>query len=254
METPSDLRQVYRELADNYERLGQSQFRDRFLVLAASASFSAGDVAAAESYRQRLLRTNPHHLLKPYASFAQAMETTDIQLYIRDLQQNYPADVAQGLLNSQSQVVASPAEQLVPVTAPEINFNGSPDLLMEDDGNNGADSLKIYSLSKEEPSSAVPPTLPTLEPLRPITSIPPRRSKPPRVNPPAAGPQPVQRPTQQALWLMSTPRPERATHKRREQEAELAGAWLPALLFGVLGVVGIALAFYTLIQPFTGQP
>src|SRR5215469_1142977 len=90
--------QVYKELADWYERQGQPAMRDRFLVLAAEAAFSAGKTEEAERLRQRLLQGNPHHMLKPFSSFGQALQSTNIQIYIHDLQANYPVQTAEGLL------------------------------------------------------------------------------------------------------------------------------------------------------------
>ena len=68
---------VYKELADHYERQKQPAMRDRFLVLAADAAWKAGQHEEAEQLRQRLLQANPHHLLKPYSSFAQALQAPD---------------------------------------------------------------------------------------------------------------------------------------------------------------------------------
>ncbi len=90
--------QVYKELADWYERQGQAAMRDRFLILAAEAAFSAGKTDEAERLRQRLLQANPHHMLKPFSTFAQALQSSNIQIYIHDLQTNYPIDKAQRLL------------------------------------------------------------------------------------------------------------------------------------------------------------
>src|SRR5487761_779474 len=90
--------QVYRELADWYERQGQPAMRDRFLILAAEAAFSTGKPDEAERLRQRLLQGNPHHMLKPFSSFAQALQSTNIQIYIHDLQVNYPPQTAEQLL------------------------------------------------------------------------------------------------------------------------------------------------------------
>ena len=67
MHPHENLLRVYRELADWYERQRQPQMRDRFLVLAADAAQTAGRADEAERLRLRLLKVNPHHMLKPYA-------------------------------------------------------------------------------------------------------------------------------------------------------------------------------------------
>jgi hypothetical protein len=81
--------QHYHELAESYEQRGEAQMRDRFLVLAADAALTAGRPDEAERYRKRLLQLNPHHLLKPYASFAEAMKSRDVKDYIEALRK-YP--------------------------------------------------------------------------------------------------------------------------------------------------------------------
>src|SRR5688572_1432363 len=72
MATLGDNLSIYRELADHYDRLGQVSMRDRFLMLAADAALAAGQPDEAERLRQRLLATSRHHMLRPYASFAEA--------------------------------------------------------------------------------------------------------------------------------------------------------------------------------------
>src|SRR4051812_17384469 len=85
---------VYRELADRYQQRGQPAMRDRFLVLAADAAHAAGLSDEAEHLRQRLLQANPHHLLKPYGSFAEALDSSSVQIYVQDLRINYPLTMA----------------------------------------------------------------------------------------------------------------------------------------------------------------
>src|SRR5262249_13715278 len=69
---------VYEELADWYDRQGQAKLRDWFLVLAADAALAGGRVDEAERLRGQLLYLNPHHLLKPFASFAEALKSPDV--------------------------------------------------------------------------------------------------------------------------------------------------------------------------------
>src|SRR5206468_146098 len=90
--------QIYQELSDSFEVQHNPSMRDLFLMLAADAALRAGHSAEAELLRQRLLRLNPHHLLKPYASFAEAAGHPDIQSYIEELRQKYPVEVAEDML------------------------------------------------------------------------------------------------------------------------------------------------------------
>ena len=95
-----NLLTVYKELAECYERRGQAQMRDRFLVLACDAALSCGQADEAERLRMKLLQANPHHMLKPYASFDQARSAPDVDTYVRNLRLNYSQPVAEDLLRT----------------------------------------------------------------------------------------------------------------------------------------------------------
>ncbi len=121
--------QVYKDLADHYERTGPPAMRDRFLVLAADAARSAGMDDEAERLRQHLLQLNPHHLLRPFRTFAQAMETPDVQTYVRDLRHSYPASRAESLLRDlRSGAPARLEGQAPPVVQPvyPVRDQGAP--------------------------------------------------------------------------------------------------------------------------------
>ncbi len=90
MASPENLVVIYKELADWHERQGQPQMRDRFLVLAADAAQSAGRPVEANLLLARLLRSSPHHLLKPYASFTEAMKSPDVQRHVTELRRAHP--------------------------------------------------------------------------------------------------------------------------------------------------------------------
>src|ERR1044072_4989677 len=57
-----------------------------------------GAPAEAERLRQRLLQFTPHHMVKPFASFADALRSPDVQNYVRDLKQSYPLATAHQML------------------------------------------------------------------------------------------------------------------------------------------------------------
>src|ERR1700735_3957604 len=90
--------QLYEELAVWYDRQGQAKLRDWFLVLAADAALGSGQAEHAERLRQRLLHVNPHHLLRPFGSFAEALRSPDVESYVADLRRNYPVETAEQLL------------------------------------------------------------------------------------------------------------------------------------------------------------
>jgi hypothetical protein len=148
MDTLATL-QVYKELADWYERQGQAAMRDRFLILAAESAFSAGKPEEAERLRQRLLQGNPHHMLKPFSSFSQALQSTNIQIYIHDLQVNYPPETAEGLLQGLRGGSEAMLPSAVPQTAPLIELREEPTLPL----GSPSEPLKVYPLL-EEPNVA----------------------------------------------------------------------------------------------------
>jgi hypothetical protein len=92
------VQQVFEELADRYDRRHEARQRDLFLVLAADAAWSDGRRGDAERLRGRLLQFNPHHLLGPFPSFAEALNSPDMQSYLSDLRRQFPVEEAETLL------------------------------------------------------------------------------------------------------------------------------------------------------------
>ena len=241
--------QVYKELADWYERQGQAAMRDRFLILAAEAAFSSGSPDEAERLRQRLLQGNPHHMLKPFNSFAQALQSTNIQIYIHDLQVNYPPQTAEDLLRDlKSGIVHTPSastegETLMgtgPRIKPVIEMRDEPTLPL----GSATEPLKVYSL-RDEPKPAAPPA-PTAKQTQANRPAPRKTTTAPAGNPP---PRPRTQPIpQRPAAPPSVPAPP------PPEGAAPAGAWLCLILFGMTVTAGIALAFYTLARPFLPMP
>jgi hypothetical protein len=99
MKTPETLPRMYEDLANHYARHGESRQRDNCLVLAADAALSAGQSEEAERLRRRLLLTNPHHLVRAYASMAEAMQVDDVRDFVADLRKQLPPDTVSKLLN-----------------------------------------------------------------------------------------------------------------------------------------------------------
>lgn len=228
--------QVYRELADWYERQGQPAMRDRFLILAAEAAFSAGKPDEAERLRQRLLQGNPHHMLKPFSSFAQALQSTNIQIYIHDLQVNYPPDTAEKLLHSVRGETAPAAG--IPQTAPLIEVRDEPTLPL----GGAADALKVYPL-REDPEATVPPAAKPTSLNRPIPKKP---ASPPPPRPVPLPPVPRAQPVSPRSAPLARPVPRPPI----PEPPAPGGAWLTYLLFGMTVTAGVALAAYTLARPF----
>jgi hypothetical protein len=214
--------QAYEELAVWYDRQGQAKLRDWFLVLAADAAVSIGQPDQAERLRQRLLHVNPHHLLRPYGTFAEALRSPDVESYVADLRRNYPPETAEQLLQStrrkQSEEPAPP-----PVVEPE---------------------LKVYR-GRETPAEAAPV-------LRARTT-----QAAPEISIPATGipaPPPPRMPTPVA-WKRTAPtappfaEPPQAAIIDDEGPTAL-GYWVSSLLFVVTLVLGVGLAVYALVGPF----
>jgi hypothetical protein len=239
MSTQVNSLAVYKELADHYERQKQPAMRDRFLVLAADAAWKAGQHEEAEQLRQRLLQANPHHLLKPYSSFAQALQAPDVQTYVRDLRTNYPPELAEGLLRNVRPSAATPQPKekppaAVPVTAPLMDLANEATLPL---GATVDQPLKVYQV-KDEPAAPARPasrkdTAPKSgpQPARPATPVP----GPPR-------PAPAARPAAAAPLYAPLPPPPEAVSQ--------GGAWLGSALGGLLVLAGLALAAYALGRPF----
>jgi len=102
MKTAESLPAMYEDLANHFARQGESRQRDQCLVLAADAAQRAGLTQEAERLRKRLLLTNPHHLLRPYTSMAEAMQSNDVRDYVLDLRKQWPAESVAKMLKPSS--------------------------------------------------------------------------------------------------------------------------------------------------------
>jgi hypothetical protein len=99
MKTPDALPRMYEDLANHYARHGESRQRDNCLVLAADAALTAGSPEEAERLRRRLLLTNPHHLLRPYSSMVEAMQTDDVRDFVADLRKQISPEMVAKMLH-----------------------------------------------------------------------------------------------------------------------------------------------------------
>ncbi len=209
---------AFLELADLYHQRGEPTMRDRFLILAADAATAAGQGQEAERLLQRLIQLSPHHLFKAYRTFAEALLAEPVKTYLADLKQNYPPDMVQRLLVSlRDRTVAA----------------------------------EMYPLAQTQPASS---------PAPPPAGLGDDTAILPPSSPPAPAPAPARRPapppapsSQRRLPRAPSPRPTApaapATLRRQETEKP-SGGWLAILLFIVVVLVGLALAGYSLVQPF----
>lgn len=110
--------QTYEQLAERFEREQEPRQRDDFLVLAADAAHHDSRLDEAERLRRRLLEFNPHHMLRPFASFADALETPDVRDFVAALQRQYPLDYARSLLPGNADSGKMGVIPLAPATPP----------------------------------------------------------------------------------------------------------------------------------------
>jgi hypothetical protein len=108
------LARRYEELANRFAHQGESRQRDQCLVLAADAALTADQPEEAERLRKRLLLTNPHHMLRPYSSMAEAMQAKDVRDFVVDLRKQWPPDLLEKLANHPAQAEASSPYALEP--------------------------------------------------------------------------------------------------------------------------------------------
>jgi hypothetical protein len=230
MASPDNLVVMYKELADWHERQAQPQTRDRFLVLAADAALSAGRSAEADLLLMRLLRSNPHHMLRPYSSFANAMASPDVTNYVAELRRTYPPEQAEELFDAmRAGRGAARQTRALPPLEP-----------VEDDGTppTGAsrEPLKVYRVQDE--AEAKPAGRPA-KPAAPRQAAPPPKPLPPR---------PV-RPSPLLAGGPVGPTPQLPPSAADAEEAG-HGSWLSTSLFVIVMAAAVALAFWSLFGPF----
>jgi hypothetical protein len=220
-----DIVSIYEDLAEFEEERGENQPRDRFLMLAADTALAHGDDDRAEEIRNRLLQLNPHHLVKPYPSFADALKSPDVFSYVNDLRHSYPPEEAARLLESvrgggpgAGSALPHPAVDEPAAEAPAER-----------------EEPPIYPLTRsaEPQSPAVPP-----EPV----VLPPK---------PARVPRPPLEPAPEVSETDVYPLPRRTPPvPRRAETRSPVSDWVSSFLFAILLVAALGLATYTLARPF----
>ena len=244
MDPREHLLHVYKELADRYEKHHQPPMRDRFLVLAADAALLANRPDEAETLRLRLLRLNPHHMLKPFASFTQALKAPDVLTYIKDLRVNYPANVAEDLLGT-----VQTEEKRPPGSNPAVAATSAVPIASEEMFVNSNDAPR--DLAPTAPPAALP-TPYDIAHLRPDSrpqTLPLQVACPETLR--AAGSTATR--TYSASRRHARPfaarRPSRALRTAAEPSAH-GGSWLTVLLFLVVLASGAALVAFTFLRPY----
>jgi hypothetical protein len=227
MATPDNLVLIYKELADAHERQGQPQTRDRFLVLAADAAQSAGRRVEADLLLARLLRSNPHHMLRPYKSFAEAMASPDIQKYVSELRRTYPPEKAAqefDALRAARGEAPAPAPRAIPATAPVVDIDKEFPL-----AGGAREPLKVYRVQDEADA--------------------PRTAKPAPGRQPAPAPQPAP-PRPRPLAVEEVPRRPSLPPSAADAEDAARGSLLSGILLVIVSAAGLLLAGWTFLRPF----
>jgi hypothetical protein len=244
---------VYKELADCYEVRGEASMRDRFLVLAADAALASGMPEEAERLRQRLLQVNPHHLLRPYGTFAEALQAPDVRTYVRDLRLNYPLDTAESLLRSVRDDAAPPSAQEEPAAAPPPAAEKPVYPVREEPRAAQRPAVVARTVASRKaiplPAPSAPAVAPAARPAaKPTSSVPISRSA---ARPaPASQRGPAARVDAPLAPPLKAPAVARRPLPRRRADEPSSGSWLSSLLFGLFVVAGAAVAVFALGRPF----
>lgn len=230
---PHDPVANYEQLADQEDKAGAAQMRDRFLILAADAALTLGQHERAEKLRARLLEQNPHHLLRPYSSLADAMKSPDVFSYVVDLRSTYPPDEAERLLGVPP---GSKPEEPQPLrhVAPEPTTPHEPEIYPIGRGATEPEPLETAPAHEFAPPEPAPP------------AEPPRRARLKRVH--AAEEAATEAPD--VYPYQTTQLPGSARQREAAEPVSALCVWVSTTLFVLLLVAGLALAGYTLARPF----
>jgi len=246
---------VYVDLADHFQRKDDPGMREIFLVLAADTALKAGQPAKAEQLRAELLTDNPYHLLKPFPTFAEAIQHPDIEIYVADLREKYPVEVARDLLEPllPGALALSPQEQASrpvdtgPLTPPPTRRQPAAVPPAPRPPEDPSEPLRVFREAPDVAETQPPPTLPPQRAPRPAGQPRPAPAAPPRPRPPAPPPAGRPRPLAPPQPVAAAPPARTAPAASPPEEGKLtAGAWVGTLLFMVMLAAGVALLMLTL--------
>jgi len=147
MSLPETIQHIYHELSIRYDRQREGGLRDVFLLLAADVALASGRGDEAERLHQEMIEVNPNSIVRPFPSFAAALQSLDIQDYLADLRRQFPPEEAEKLL---LKVRANPL---------------------------GQPSDPKRTLSQRDTQEVIPPTARTVNMPAP-TNLPPRKKSP----------------------------------------------------------------------------
>ena len=140
MSLPDTIQRMYQELAQRYERQREMRLRDVFYLLAADVAHASGHTDEAEKLHQTMIAANPNSLLRPFASFAAALQSLDIQDYLADLRRQFPPEDAEKLLlkvranplgpskSGQKKLSQKDTHEIIPPTARTVHMSPPRDI------------------------------------------------------------------------------------------------------------------------------
>lgn len=98
MPAPESMLDLYLHLASAADADARPIQRDKFLILAAGIAQTVGYAGIAEDCRLRVIENNPNHLLRQFATVREALRSSEVRYYIRQLLRLYPFEKAEFLL------------------------------------------------------------------------------------------------------------------------------------------------------------
>ena len=240
MATSQDPVVVYCQLAEAHHRLNHPQERDRFMVLAADAALATGRPEQAEDLRRALLHRNPNHLLRPYRSLSDAMQSHDLRAYVIQLRRNYPVEKAQTLLEQLGDVPAETGgeddEFVIPL---DVDRPTAVTGLGQSSSSSVAASSPVHeeeSVDKEPAASA------------PVSKSPSWRSS--AVSEPPPLPMPgSDDPSPGVFRLPPAPRGSRSSAGKDEDEETGPESWVGTFLFLLVLAAAVAILIFTFVIP-----
>lgn len=95
MRNPIELLGLYLRLAAASERRLRPQVTDRLLILIGAMAAELNLPVVAAGCRDRILKHNPQHLIKNYATFEDASSNVDFETFIKQLWRRYSAETVE---------------------------------------------------------------------------------------------------------------------------------------------------------------
>ncbi len=120
------MQKMFEELAQHFAKQEQPRHRDHCWVLAADAALRASNSSDADLLRLVLLKANPHHLLRPFANMADAMNSSDVQEYVSDLREQWPAEQVETMWRQLGLDKRPSVTTNTPMNTPAMPFSEEP--------------------------------------------------------------------------------------------------------------------------------